>query len=948
MKKRWISLALALCIVLTLLPVSAFAADIVASGNCGAQGDNVTWALYSDGVLTIKGIGEMEDYRSYGDKTPWYSRRNSIKSLKITDGVTSIDDWAFRNCDNLVSVTIPGSVTQIASSSFLDCINLANITISDGVEVIESWAFQGCSRLKNIWFPDSVTSIGSYVFVGCSNLERIDVGSNNPTYHSIDGVLFDRQANTLLCYPAGKKNETYTIPESVESIGDRAFYNCDNLSSVVISGNTTSIGNSVFGSCDNLEIVNIPNSVTSIGHSVFANCTSLTTITIPNSVKSIGESAFSGANLKSILLSNSMTYIDNQTFNGCIHLSDITIPNSITRINWRAFYGCTALTDVYYLGTQEQWNRISIETDNDPLLNATVHFNSSDANYFVVGRDSNQFYHNSYTCGFDNNSDSFDGVGYGYAISWPLYDKLAEGIKDKQLVALLDTIYGKWNGSCEGISLSMIMANTKRLTVSKINKEATCYHDFISPVSNPALKDIINYYQLLQSSGKLKHTKILHNNTDIKIPVVNTVGTVMTIASWDAFWDGFFESVKQADQERKPILFSFGCGKDEGHSVVACGIDESNHDYTVVKLYDCNSHELINNHHYNLYDGYLYLIIYKNSYTAFLSTTPTEPLSHQMNLYFSIFNLSDAGSNWTYVSYYDLETLNSIDSGDDLLSARPLSVCSDETSGIAFETEGFSTFSITNGEGKSLNFDGTTFSGNMELLDFDIIEGSTFRVQYTIPQSKSYILENIADSSRYSLISSDKYYSVMTENANTIRFDSEQIDIKGKEVTFDASISVMSDTKLKKLTGKSTDDCSVQELNNGVEIVSSGICEDIKYESITEESYSVQEASTPFETTSFTDPQEPSNPFTDVPDGKFFTDAVLWAVSQDPQITTGVTDTTFMPDRTCTRAHVVTFLWRANGCPEPQSTTNHFKDVPNGKYYTKAVLWAAEQEITTG
>ena len=90
------------------------------------------------------------------------------------------------------------------------------------------------------------------------------------------------------------------------------------------------------------------------------------------------------------------------------------------------------------------------------------------------------------------------------------------------------------------------------------------------------------------------------------------------------------------------------------------------------------------------------------------------------------------------------------------------------------------------------------------------------------------------------------------------------------------------------------------------------------------------------------------NPFTDVAAGKFYYEPVLWAISQDPVITTGVTDTTFMPDRICTRAHVVTFLWRANGCPEPTDMTNTFKDVPNGKYYTKAVLWAAETGITTG
>ena len=96
------------------------------------------------------------------------------------------------------------------------------------------------------------------------------------------------------------------------------------------------------------------------------------------------------------------------------------------------------------------------------------------------------------------------------------------------------------------------------------------------------------------------------------------------------------------------------------------------------------------------------------------------------------------------------------------------------------------------------------------------------------------------------------------------------------------------------------------------------------------------------------EPVDP-NPFVDVAKGKFYYDPILWAISQDPQITTGVTNTTFEPDRICTRAHVVTFLWRANGCPNPQSMTSKFKDVKDtSKYYYKAVLWANEQGITTG
>ena len=96
------------------------------------------------------------------------------------------------------------------------------------------------------------------------------------------------------------------------------------------------------------------------------------------------------------------------------------------------------------------------------------------------------------------------------------------------------------------------------------------------------------------------------------------------------------------------------------------------------------------------------------------------------------------------------------------------------------------------------------------------------------------------------------------------------------------------------------------------------------------------------------DPEPVANPFSDVPEGKFYTDAVLWAVNQDPQVTSGYADGTFRPDQTCTRAQVVTFLWRAKGCPEPTTTVNPFKDVSASAYYYKAVLWAVENNITTG
>ena len=103
--------------IFTLLPMNAFAADVVSSGTCGAEGDNLTWTLDSEGTLTISGTGAMTDY-SYGSKAPWYSSRSSIKSVTIGSGVTTIGNYAFYYCSSLASVTIPDSVTSIGGGAF--------------------------------------------------------------------------------------------------------------------------------------------------------------------------------------------------------------------------------------------------------------------------------------------------------------------------------------------------------------------------------------------------------------------------------------------------------------------------------------------------------------------------------------------------------------------------------------------------------------------------------------------------------------------------------------------------------------------------------------------------------------------------------------------------------------------------------------------------------------
>ena len=328
----------------------------------------------------------------------------SVTYNSVSYSVTSIGNNAFAYCSGLTSVTIPNSVTSIGKGAFSGCSGLTSVTIGNSVTSIGGSAFSGCTGLTSVTIPNSVTSIGGSAFSGCTGLTFVTIPNS---VKSIGDWAFDEctgltsvvwNAKNCNGYNFGSQVTSFAFGEDVEVIPSSLCSGMNQLLSITIPNSVTSIGDDAFYGCSGLTSVTIPNSVTSIGNYAFYNCSGLTSVTIPNSVTSIGYRAFEGCSnlpvidniryadtyligavdksLSSYTIKEGTRWIGADAFYQCRSLTSVTIPNSVTSISNAAFWCCTSLTSIVWNAKNcsdfsSNYNPF-YTSDSDPDLRAPI------------------------------------------------------------------------------------------------------------------------------------------------------------------------------------------------------------------------------------------------------------------------------------------------------------------------------------------------------------------------------------------------------------------------------------------------------------------------------------------------------------------------------------------------------------------------------------------------
>ena len=855
--------------IISLLPVTAMAEDEqedelvtreaktpvepATSGDCGTtESDHVTWSFNSNtGVLTISGNGAMADYAIITENkvmhttAPWKAYDSDIKSVIIEPGVTKIGSHAFFMCNNLESVSIPEGVTTIEDRAF--------------------WQ----TSLKNITIPASVTQIGSTikeVFYQCYDLESITVANGNTAYRSVDGVLYTADGTTLIQYPQNKADTSYKMIDEATKIDFLAFNYTQNLQTIdfnnvtefadkavygnqalqeIILKNAASLGNQAFSGNREVTSVLLKKAPTTVGESVFSSCASLANVTLPDDMKELQDGMFAFCTaLKTLKFPAQLNRIGKACFDKAGLTGDLVIPASVTSIGNLAFRNCFGLTSITVEGTPTFESQGFAFQFCKNLLWMKASFNITI--YF----------------GGLGTADEYQGF-------------------EKQNSA--------WFTS-EG---------TQVFSDTPIGKETIFYRWFAKKVP-------------LNANGG-------RNNGNVQeiyaffAPALNDGETIPFVERYYVGQTSYIINVNSDDFTRDGYTFKEWTGDAAGTKPYVIG--KYIYNYMPEELY-AQWNVVINNNTY-----FVYPTIADQTYTG-SALEPAVKVTKNGEV------ISDTEYSVKYSSNTNVGTATAtVQVGDtvigtatfNIVKAKPdVKITADPTSLVG---GGKVTLTVSGAPAKVVpTCEGVTITENSDGTFSAVLPNRTATYAFTV---------NYAESKNYTAASAECKVSVTRRYSSSTTVTPEPTPEPTPEETV-------------KFSDVSTSayyyDAVKWAVENGV---TDGVSATLfaPYEPCTRGqivTFLWRAAGSP-------EPKTASS-FADVPASAYYAKAVAWAVENG--ITNGMTETTFAPDATCTRGQSVTFLYRA--LKGTASGSTNFTDVASDAFYADAINWAVANNVTNG
>lgn len=903
--ERILAVLLAVMMFAVYVPQAAFAGTARSSGTCGGS---LTWTLDSDGVLTIRGTGPMQDFDSMelDRQEPWYDYKDSILAVVIESGVTSIGEDAFEHCHYVNSVTIPNTVKSIGNCAFLMNISLEEVTIPegvtsigedafafceklsraalpttvrsigacaftedpitevvipDGVEKICWSTFQDCVKLLSVTIPDSVTEIERRTFSGCTSLRAVTGGSRIVRTGAdvfADTPWLEAQGDyvvlgSVLTAYNGSGSSAF-VPDGITLIADGALGGHTELRSINIPDSVTEIADEAFAGCSSLKTVSLPKKMQTLGNRAFADCTGLTSATIPAGLQEADESFADCSSLREVTFADAMTTIPAGLFRQCTGLIEINFPKALETIGEEAFCGCAGLTEIMFPETLEKigyrafYNCSNLKRIYIPLSVTSIGYGAfsgcADGLEVYYAGNEQDFFH--------LDEASRDSMANGYApyfnadgFSAGSVNEPDAGDYDRSGVNSVRKL--TWVEICDMYDLLVDMPENQYRTQPSASVPG--YHP--SVLTDEAVnyyRSAINYYRAVAGVGRIALTDELNES-----------------AAWGSLVQMMNHTMSHYPDQPAGM---------------------SNEDYA---------------------KGY-----YAASNSNLFYSAPSNPIQAIPGMISDsdTYNAYDLGHRrWLLCPYISNMGVGVADNGDELYTA--IRVIGDGT--------------------------GDMYTPDYDFADYDFISW---------PASGSNLSETFTPDIIWSVSLNGHKYARPSYREVTVTLQSL---LTGSEWVF---------------TDESTqDDAGWFNVSNG----GYGYMDTIVFQPNTWVGFSGDyivtvsglhlldgsDATIQYKVTfkSYGEARNTDesdyNPFRDVSSSKYCYQPVLWAVNRG--VTNGTGETTFEPDKICTRAQVVTFLWRAMGCPEPESSRSPFADVANtNSWYYDAVLWAAENGITTG